>query len=290
MINNILSGIFKKNKISDLHFWEQSSAEGWKKINYPWKPSHGELVEIAKIVRDLKKPSKVALLGSTPEIRSLMEKEKIHLDVVDFSERMYLEMDKISGSKDNEMFFNSDWIEYFLGRKEVYDLVVGDLIERLLPTKRLLLLRDALNGALKQGGRLLLRSDYTDTAKRLYLKEFDIRVEIKKLKIKGLTNNEIVDWLFFGLSSYYVEDTNKISLSAMEKFLIMTKQKKILTVSELKIVNLFIDKWVYSPLNFYSRSNTQVESIWSKCFSDDARIEEQLFKDRVMALRLWQRK
>lgn len=290
MIIKMFSNTFKKNKTSDLLFWEQSNAEGWKKINYPWKPSNTELGEISKFIKNIRKSSRVALLGSTPEIRSLMAREKINLDVVDFSKRMYLEMDRICESKDNEIFINSDWIEYFLGKKGVYDLIVGDLIERLLPTKRLILLRGALNGALRKEGRLLLRCDYCVSKKQFLLNEFDLRFEIQRLKKKKLTDNEITDWLFFGLSSYFTNNSDLISLSAMERFLVETKQNNKYTDFELKIVNLFINKWVYSPLNFYCRSIDQIESIWGKYFLDDARIERQLFKDRVMALRLWQRK
>lgn len=280
--------IFFKKNISKENFWEQTTVEEWTGINYPWKPNDTELSNISKILKKLNKSSKVALLGSTPEIRSLARNEKIKLDVIDLSKKMYYEMNKISRSSKNEKFIKSDWIKYFSKKKNTYDLIIGDLIERLLPENKLILLSKNLNKALKPKGRILLRGDYYIDRKQN--SKLNIKSEINKLVKTKLTNPEIVDRLFFGLSPEFINISEKISLIKMKKKLIKIKTPQNFTNQEIEIINLLIQRWSYSPLSFYCRTAQKIESIWKQNFTADDKIEKRIFNNRIIALRLWQRK
>lgn len=276
-----------KDKIIEFAFWEQAEVKEWKEINYPWKPDSKELREIDKVLSSLEISSRVALLGSTPEIRKLAARKKIKLDVIDFSEKMYIEMDKICKSKNNESFIKSDWIKYFSGVNDNYDLVIGDLIERLLPKNEVILLSRALKNALKQNGRVLLRSDYYIS--KLSSEKDDLSREVNRLKRMKLKDGEIVDWLFFYLSTNFKNKVNLVLLKKIRDFLeVVLVGNKV--VGNNNVIQKFIKKWTYSPLNFYCRSVEDIESIWKRNFNVDAKIERQLFEGRLMALRLWRRK
>jgi len=266
--------------------WEQAKVDGWNDINYPWRPGAGELDKMGKILGGLGKKGKIALLGSTPEIRNLVMSKNIKLDVVDFSKRMYDEMGIISQSGQNEKFIQSDWIKYFSGQIETYDLVIGDLIERMLPTNKLILLSQGLVGALKRDGRVLLRGDYYIARKNRSATE--IKIEIQRLIQKGLNYKEIADWLFFGLSREFKLKSGKVSLAKMKKALVEMNQS--MTDEEREVTNLLIKRWTCSPIDFYCRSMENIASVWGQNFVSDVKIEEQMFNGILMALRVWQKK
>ena len=287
MFNNFLPK-YCKNKESDSNFWDKFDVKGWKDINYPWRISDKELSNISKILDNLCDLDRVALLGSTPEIRSLAANKGIKLDVIDFSSKMYTEMDKISCSIKNENFVNEDWIKYFSQQERKYDLVIGDLIERLLPEKKLTLLENALGGALKQKGKILLRSYYHNAKEQN--SRLDTKSEINRLVTIKLTNNEIADRLFLGLSDEFTDNTRRVSVNKMKKYLLKTKANTKLTKKEVDILDLVVRKWTSSPLGFYCPSFDDLESIWAKDFISILRIRKKLFDDKWISLILWQTK
>lgn len=282
----IFDNLFISNEWG-LNYWDSLDTKVWTNIGYPWRPSTEELEEVGKVMDKLKRSSRVALLGSTPEIRSLAASKGIKLDVIDFSKKMCQEMEKICRTGGNEVFVMSDWIKYFSKKKEVYDLVIGDLIERLLPTSRLVSLSGCLSRSLRKNGKIILRSDYYDL--KMFNKKLNVKTEIDRLLKTKISTKEMASWLFFGLSGDFIDELEKVRLADMKEFLIKKKVNNEFNDREIQIVDLCIERLYFPSLFFYCRSIDKIESIWGQHFIADVIMEKQLFDGRFIAIRQWQK-
>ena len=284
--SNFFDKFVRKSK--ELKYWNNFDKQAWDGIGYPWRPANEEIKAIKKILDTCEVDSRIALLGCTPEIRELISKKNIRFDVVDISKKMYDEMGSICRTSSGEKFINSDWIRYFSKKQNYYDLIIGDLIERLLPTNRLIMLSEILNNSLKSGGSVLLRSDYY--SKKIKNENLDVIAAMRVLMKKKLSDKEITDWLFFGVSSNFSNFLDKVELA---KIIILFKkvQKHIKEGSrENKIIEMCLNRWQFPLLDFYCRSVEKIESIWGRYFIANDKIEKRLFKGRFIAIRRWQRK
>jgi hypothetical protein len=148
--------------------WIKDKAHDW--VNYlpPARPATSELAIIEKYVADKvrKTPSRairVAVLGSTVELRSLGHKYEAEVTVIEFSKHHY---DVLSRQymlyKGKENLLIADWRK--IKTKERFDFVFGDNVLNMLNTEgRLMLLKNAA-AMLKKDGMFITR-DYVKIGK-----------------------------------------------------------------------------------------------------------------------------
>lgn len=237
-------------KINNI-FWEKVKANQWEKLHYPWRPNQQELFLVENWIIQKKvstKNIKVAILGSTPEYRSFCSKYKLNVDVVDLSANMYRQMSTLSLPNKKEKFYQDDWTNHLAFHPDYYDIIIGDLIDRLMDKKMNLKMYDCIKNSLKKEGVFIRRS-------HVFINKN--KSSIFKLKIKE--DPEIfADKLFFILSPKCLKG-NYIDINKMKRIVIKsissTDDKKL-----KKCLNIFLEKWTTNftdyylwPENFYSK-------------------------------------
>jgi len=247
------------NKKTKKNFWETVSFYDWKNIHYPWRPSKKELNFYQKKIKDFKNKN-VLLLGSTPEIRKIASNLKITIDVIDFSKKMYVDMAKVINiSTVNENFYNMEWTEFVSNTNKKYDLIIGDLVERLIPKKEFENLIIKFNKILNHEGKLLFRMHFLQkTTKKIdpntLFGFFHLFLNIKKDS----------DLLFFLLTPYFIEKDNGINIKKILKY-----AEKIIKTSNGRKKLLFKEFWKKCKtykLQIYAHPYTSINSIFEKRF------------------------
>jgi hypothetical protein len=106
--------------------WNKNRAENWSLFMPPARPSQGEMVQYEKgvIKYGLNNLSRWALLGGTPEIRSLAAQYKKHLLCIDRSEEVLKALATMVNPHFSEEFLCENWLD--LNIPESVDLVFAD--------------------------------------------------------------------------------------------------------------------------------------------------------------------
>jgi hypothetical protein len=280
MFNHL--GLLIKNKVVFSSFrklergkWNYMKLKDWYETGYPWRLREEEFVLMQKIIEN--KDGRVAILGSTPEIRNILKNCGVKVDVIDSSRNMYSKMSKICGICPNENFIEEDWIDYLSSQYDKYSLIIGDLVERLLSNENLVLLRDSINNALVSGGKVLLRTDF-------YTREHNVTIEesIKQIDIKD------IDGLFFALSGRFLGPKNKVMVDKM--MLELGKKDDWFSMREKNKASFFIQKWGNIPFIIYCRTLDEIESIWDKYFFLEVLSKYKIVSSSIIALVLWTKK
>ncbi|MFH1970844.1 MAG: class I SAM-dependent methyltransferase [Patescibacteria group bacterium] len=289
-IQNTLHILFEKIKINkDKSFWNNITLNDWADTKYPWRPKTDTLFFWDKIIKNHSniKTTKNALVGATPEIRNIFSKYKLCLDIVDYSESMYKKMSHFCKQVDNETFIKSDWLKYFSKKKNYYDLIVGDLIERLLPDYYFSAFIKTLNKSLKTNGKLILRIHSFNKK----LPKTDIKKIINIYCKKGLNANNhqtTVGLLFFILAPYYRTNKNEVNVVKIIEDIKNHNQKQ---KNKNIILKKFITKWKNATLHFYAKD---IESIYQTLHNEGFKLEKTYNNDigfnQSLRLTLWSKK
>ena len=108
--------------------WDLSMAEQWKFYKPPIRPSEADLEIFGKYINEqiAQKGNdiKILILGSTPELRSLVHTFNIPLWVCDYIEENYRELGTLVQHKGKETYVHQDWITLDIG--EQFDLIFAE--------------------------------------------------------------------------------------------------------------------------------------------------------------------
>lgn len=148
--------------------WDKTDSKYWEEnLRPPWRPSVGDIKNYKKGIQTLKKPIKnILILGATPELRSLAAVSGAKVWVADRSLRMLKEMGRLMLSKNsvNEKYWVGDWCDFKNPDKVCFDVILGDLVLRLIaPWKRRVFLKK-ISGLLKPGGLFITRIHFVNEA------------------------------------------------------------------------------------------------------------------------------
>lgn len=269
------------NKIDCEQFWETITATQWKKLNYPWRPNQQELSLIENWIQEKHSSSKklkVAVLGSTPEFREILQKYNLIADIVDFSKNMYEEMGSLlTLSKPKEKFFQIDWIEHLKHHPHYYDIIISDLIDRLLDKKTNINIYSCIKNSLKNNGILIKRND-------IHINNH--KTDLHKLISTG-SLSECADLLFFVLSPQCLNN-NQVDINKMKK--IIRKQIETTNNSKLiKCLSMVLEKWTSNPISYYSWSEKLYSKITFKNFNPSIQHRIYLSENIYIETSLWQR-
>lgn len=109
----------------------------WKKAKPPLRPSKKTLVVIENYldqkIKQKGSETKVLILGSTPEFRSLVISKELIPTVADFSETIYKGWGTMRTHKGKERFIKQDWREINL--KEKFDIILAEASMTVLSKK-----------------------------------------------------------------------------------------------------------------------------------------------------------
>jgi hypothetical protein len=147
-------------------YWLEFDVARWKYMFPPFRPSKCDVDGFRGLLpRDLS-GSRVAVLGSTPELRDLVVERKGHPFVIDFSQRMISGMlQYCSRAAGSESWCLSDWraLDFPAG---AFQWVLGDLILRALPAEEHGGFLEGVARILADSGGLILREHILDESLR----------------------------------------------------------------------------------------------------------------------------
>jgi SAM-dependent methyltransferase len=137
--------------------WNEQFAIAWEKLAPPARPSQTEQRFYEKIIKraikDNKNP-KILILGSTPELRDVLLKNKIKPICCDINRDVFKSLRKLMKYHNRkERFILSDWTK--LAIKEKFDLILGHQVINMLPFKKQILLLKNIYRSLKSGGMFI---------------------------------------------------------------------------------------------------------------------------------------
>lgn len=257
-----------KNIKRSRSYWDSITASDWANTNPPWRPSAKEQKIIEKLIKSShgKNPNyKIALLGATPEIRSILAKQHLSVDVIDYSANVYATAGQISQVNPKENYHEKGWIDFFKQSKtEKYDLILGDLILRLLTNNATLTLSKYVARALKKNGLLVLRVHISKKHVQV-LPPFSKLIE--QLQKNGLEEEEITDSLFFPISEYFIKRSCEVDLKKLRQAVNEYRLQKI-SKGRKQILQAFVNKWTHVPLTFYMRTKFDIDKLLAPFFKN----------------------
>jgi len=274
----------KKNK--NQSYWDSLSLSDWNNCFPPWRPNLQEQHAYSQLINKYLKPSSnLAILGSTPEIRSILAHKQLPVDIIDTSSNMYQSMSKLSQSNLKENFIKKDWIKFFQQHQPNYDLILGDLVLRLLSENDLKQLFLGLSKSLAKQGKLIFRVDiskkHSDTPP-------SILNLLKKMQNKKLTEKQIVDQLFLLLSNYYIKPSKKVDLEKIKKLINNYHLSHKLSKKESIMLQNLINKWTFIPLSFYKRTKSHINKLIKPYFHEIYSSKTQYLFSNIQLI-VWQK-
>ena len=242
--------------------WDQVSLDDWLNLTCPWRPLEREVATIKDVVLELNKINqikRVAILGSTPELRSIFIQNlklpsKMKIDVIDQSKHMYKEMSLLLKPRYDEVFHESDWVKFFSSSNFNVNLVVGDLILRILSDDYIKKLFKNIASSLTSNGQMILRI-HVKQSPRLIL--ISILKLMKRHQDQLVTTKESASQLFFLLSSLFYG--KNISLHLMS--IIVFFRNRMKSGPNRKLLGLFLKKYKGFPFIFYERSLKEITKL-----------------------------
>lgn len=143
---------------------EKRSSQRWERfVNSPWRPSGQDIENYKKGIQSLKQKGNAKIrsliLGATPELRDLAATPEGEVTVADYSLNMLRQMAKLTklADKRKEKWILADWRKLFLSGENSFELILGDLILRLIPHKEQSILLKKIADSLTPQGFFITR-------------------------------------------------------------------------------------------------------------------------------------
>ncbi|PRP91644.1 hypothetical protein ENSA5_54040 [Enhygromyxa salina] len=180
-----------------------------------------------------------------------MSEVRLPTAVVEQSASMYRVMSARCRDTSLETFHESDWLAWLEGcADDSHDLILGDLIVRILPDEVLGPLFVELRRVLRPGGSLCLRMHIVRERQAV-----DPAALLERYQSLRLFDEWVVDRLFFSLSEGFFDvDTGLVDVAAMTEALTAVAPKQAL-------VELFAAKWGALPLSYHVRSEARLRAL-----------------------------
>jgi len=142
-----------------LHEWNEERARNWHLFRPPARPSRAEVVHYAAALRDAPRDQPWGLLGSTPELRSLVAGERHPLVCIDRDPMVFAALRSLVTVQGDESFVCSDWLA--AEPPVPFSALMGDGSINMLPPDRHEAFLARAHAMLTPGGLALLRVHLT---------------------------------------------------------------------------------------------------------------------------------
>ncbi len=137
--------------------WNMKRARAWKHFMPPARPSPGEVSIYARIVEQEARGNRVKclLLGSTPELRSMIHARGYELVCVDRDEQVFRTLTGMVEHHGEEVFVKSDWMD--MDFKLSFDIILADGSMNMLSPPLHTRFLENMHTALRPGGLAVQR-------------------------------------------------------------------------------------------------------------------------------------
>jgi hypothetical protein len=158
-MNSIEYAKYLKEKEMNTTSWNKYLAETWGNYLPPIRPYFEELDIFRKHIIEYKSinptPS-VLILGSTPELRDLVNNLKLIPTIVDYSEKNYIAMGMLKKTDGSENFINLNWLDFTPNQQ--FDIILSEAAFNVLDAESSKILYSKCRSWLKASGKLLAKN------------------------------------------------------------------------------------------------------------------------------------
>ncbi|HLN18885.1 MAG TPA: class I SAM-dependent methyltransferase [Patescibacteria group bacterium] len=172
--------------------WESISFKLWSRIGPPWRPAKKDINFWEKRLNRLAKNKKikVLVLGSTPEIRDMLVKNKINTTLLEANKSMYNAMNRLMKIKSTkEKLVIGNWLEANkIFKENTFDVVISDEPHCNIDYPKWPSFFSSLYNVLKPGGYLMLATVTYNFSQRQTIKEMLKKYKKNKKYFKDFKN------------------------------------------------------------------------------------------------------
>lgn len=133
--------------------WKTGLAGVWSKYMPPARPSKSELMIFEDYIKKAPDPSRILILGATPELRDLVLKYKQVPISAELNPKNFQAFKGLMKYQGKERFIQGDWLK--LKQRNDFDFVLGHASFNMLPFSDWDKLIRIIHRSLKSGGRLI---------------------------------------------------------------------------------------------------------------------------------------
>lgn len=254
--------------------WDNTTAKHWQEnLRPPWRPSQEDTGNYKQGIRMVKKGIKnILILGATPELRILAGQLKAKVWLADQSLRMLKEMGKLIPLPylQKEKYLIGDWCVLQGPVRINFDIILGDLVLRLINLKKQTAFFKKINHLLSPDGL------------------FVTRIHFVKKSLVRISSGKIIDQSFSLLhpdtSSRAIEVKNLLISRILDKNYLLDNSEVIRKKARLDIKNYLVShsrlspnqRWIlkdalnrfgkWGLAEFYSSSRKEIENNLKKFF------------------------
>lgn len=247
------------------------------KIGSPGRPSRQEVKIFEKLFCQVtkNKPSNALILGSTPELRDIVLKNKSEVTAVDISLDALIKLRYLMKQNwENEILIRDNWLHMPI-KSNYYKIVLGDLILANLFLKDWDNLLIRLREVISKGGYFILREHLAPPLAKIR-NQIDIVFD-RCLKQKEHSNTFFCNFLYLTCHKYDKSYSADIARSLLNKYLqdkVRTKEFKKL-LENLKIYQCWGNKkWFMLPQKSLERKFSKYFIIKDRYFGKDHFLSE----------------
>lgn len=261
---NFQSFLLSILKNQNLVHWDRVRSETWRDFVSPWRPSRDDISNYEMVVKRLN-PRRCLLLGSTPEIRDVLYRSNKKVTVVDFSLKMIQRMGRLMKERNClEEWIIKNWLAIDLP-PESFDLVIGDLVFRLIPHQKQKRFLEKIVNLLEKKGLFLTRIHYiNENLQRVtpdeMLKNIFRLYDLKEISFKE-SQNILISRLFDKFTNFDLHNVDQNKAYALLE-VVLSKT----TIRKQEIVRLAIDKWRKNYFTYTQLTKEELEVKLKKYF------------------------
>lgn len=244
--------------------WNYTDFKIWNKLAPPWRPSNKDISNY-KIVISQFKPKETLVLGSTPEIRDLLCSLKTRVSLVDSSLNMVEQMEKLMKKKNSkEKWLIDDWQKVDIS-KGSFDLIIGDLVLRLIPYKNQEKFLKKISLFLKKDGFFITRIHNIDEQLQSTSPEKIIQDIVGLYKSKKISIKEAEGLVILRLNDKFTNlNSHKVGVNEMYSFL--ETNLKSSKSDNKKIISGTLETFPKGYFTYIQLKKVEVENKLSKYF------------------------
>lgn len=165
----------KKEIRNPMFHWE-NNVFNWASYRPPGVPSDGEVDICRRFLGNAGPNRNILILGATPQLRDIVASSRGKIFVADFSILMLAGMTQYLKKTDidKEIWLKGNWFDLPL-KENYFDLILGDLILRMLPYDKMPFFLKTIAAWLKPGKHMILREHFINET--LAFKDLDWLIE-----------------------------------------------------------------------------------------------------------------
>ncbi|MBW2977814.1 class I SAM-dependent methyltransferase [Candidatus Woesearchaeota archaeon] len=254
--------------------WTLEMANKWKNYKPPIRPSKWDIAVFSKYldkkIREKGRDVKVLILGSTPELRDLVNSKKLTAYVCDYSKDNNEALKLLKKVKGKEILIRQDWTKLKL--KQKFDLVFAEASLTVVKKQQVIKILKNVKKLLKDDGLFISKTWVRLPKKGLSLKKM---MSIYRRKYKGKSFRNYMNQMLHSL--YY--DADKGSLQ--KQYYTFKKLYNDGKITKKEFISIEGLGYETSPLVLFLPLHTEFLKMAKKYFKVKVEMPKQIGENKI---------